>query len=165
MTLVIIVLIFLGFFALAYITKRRFGVLGLGLAAGVLLAQHAGGAVSDFFLINRVPVAPFTPSVLATVALTVLPALFLLFGGPSYSKKLPHIIGSVGFGLLATLLILGPLTTALPTEDAAVKQLLDIIADWQSAIIAGAIAVAVIDTVLLHSKKAASEKAGKGGKH
>lgn len=161
MTLVIILLILLGFVALAYITKRRFGVLGLGLAAGVLLAQHAGRAVAEFFVLNSVPVAPFTPIVLATVILTVLPALLLLIGGPTYSSKLPKIIGSIGFGLLATLLILGPLTVALPTEDATVKQLLDIIAEWQSAIIAGAIALAVIDTILQHSKKPAPEKAGK----
>lgn len=161
MTLVIIGIILLGFFTLAYVTKRRFGVLGLGLAAGMLLAQHASKTLAEFFVLNSVPVAPFTPLVLATVVLTLLPALLLLIGGPVYSKKLPTIIGAVGFGLLATLLVLGPLTMALPTEDATIRQLLAVIADYESGIITAAIAVAVVDTILQHSKKAAPEKAGK----
>lgn len=161
MTLVIIVAVLLALFALAFLTRRRFGVLGLALAAGVLLAQHADEAIADAIQIAGVPVEPFTYKAAAGIILTLLPALLLMIGGPKYLDKRAAIIGAVAFALLGTLLILGPLTTALPTLDFAVKSSLDTIAQYQSGIIAGAIAIAVLDTILLHGAK----PIGKHGKH
>lgn len=158
MTLVIIIVLMLALFGLAYGTKRRFGVLGLGLAAGVLLAQNASNFVSDLFRSFVIPVAPLTNDTAAIVVLTLLPALLLLIGGPKYFLKKPAIIGSIAFALLGTLLILGPLTTALPTSDPAVNTSLDFIADYQSLIVATSIAIAVVDTVLLHSTKSSSKR-------
>lgn len=161
MTLVIITVLAIALFGLAYGTKRRFGVLGLGLAAGVLLAQHATKFVSAQLKSYDVPVEPLTYDVSAIVVLTLLPALLLLVGGPKYFVKRSAVIGAVAFALLGTLLILGPLTTALPTEDTAIRQALLFVSKWQGTIIAIAIMAAVLDTVLLHTGKSTSPKHGK----
>ena len=161
MTLVIIVGIAIALFGLAYSTKRRFGVLGLGLAAGVLLAQNATSFVAGIFKSYDLPVEPLTYAVSATVTLTLLPALLLLVGGPSYISKRSAVIGATAFAVLGTLLILGPLTTALPTIDSGIKQMLDFIAQWQAAIIALAILAAVFDTILLHTGKSNARKHSK----
>lgn len=157
MTLVIIVGIALVLFGLAFGTKRRFGVLGLGLAAGVLLAQNAFGPVAEFFKDYVVPVGPLSYDTAAIVFLTLLPALLLLIGGPKYASKKAAILGSVAFALLGTLLILGPLTTELPTLEPAVKSTLDVIAQYQSVIVASAIIAAVIDTIMQHGSKSGSK--------
>ena len=133
-------------------------MLGLGLAAGVLLAQNASTFISTILEANNIPVAPLTYDISATVALTLLPALLLLVGGPSYVSKKAAALGAVAFAILGTLLILGPLTTALPTLDSGIKQILDLVAQWQGAIIAVAIIVAVFDTILLHTGKSSSSK-------
>ena len=161
MTLLIIIAIAIALFGLAFMTKRRFGVLGLGLAAGVLLAQNASKFVAGFLSINSVPVEPLTYDSAAVVSLTLLPALLLLIGGPKYFAKRPAVIGAAAFSVLGTLLILGPLTTALPTDDDTIRQVLNFVADWQAVIIAAAIVTAVLDTVLLHTGKSASPKHGK----
>ena len=158
MTLVIIIGIAIALFGLAYSTKRRFGVLGLGLSAGVLLAQNATNFIAKLLETNHIPVAPLTHDISATVALTLLPALLLLVAGPSYFSKRSAFIGATVFAVLGTLLILGPLTTALPTLDSGIKQTLDFIARWQGVIITVAIIAAVFDTILLHSSKPASRK-------
>ncbi len=161
MTLVIIIGILLILFGLAFITKRRFGVLGLALAAGVLLAQTAGKYVGDILEKNQFPVAPLTPDAAASVLLILLPALLLLVAGPRYSRARSVLIGSAAFAVLATLLILGPLTTALPTQDESIRQSLTVISNWQGVIITAGISVAVLDTLLLHSGKLSRSRHGK----
>lgn len=161
MTLVILVVIMIILFGLAFVRKRRFGVLGLALAAGVLLSQNAAGFVGSIYQTNLLPVAPLTYEVAASITLILLPALLLLIKGPSYMEKRSAILGAVGFALLGTLLILGPLTTALPTLDSGVKDALDLIAQWQGVLVAVGISAAILDTILLHSAKSSGSKHAK----
>lgn len=151
MTMVILIAIALSLFALAFVTRRRYGVLGLGLAAGVVLATNAKVFVSDFYEINRVPVAPFSTDAAAIVTLVLLPALLLLISGPSYSDKRLAIAGSAGFALLGTLLLLGPVATALPFNDPGMARTMSSIAAHQKTLVAIAIGLAVLDTILLHN--------------
>lgn len=161
MTLVIIVAVLLALFALAFLTKRRFGVLGLALAAGALLAANADDMMADFLQIGGIPVEPFSYNTAAIMFLTLLPALLLMLGGPKYTEKRTAFVGAVAFALLGTLLLLGPLTTTLPTLEPSIKATLDTIAQYQSGIIATAIAIAVLDTIFMHTAK----PIGKHGKH
>lgn len=151
MTMVILLAIALSLFVLAFITRRRYGVLGLGLAAGVVLAGNARSFVSDFYEINRVPVSPLTADAAAIVTLVLLPALLLLISGPAYQEKKVAIIGSVGFALLGTILLLGPVTTALPFDDPGMARTMSSIAAQQKTLVAIAIGLAVLDTILLHN--------------
>ena len=162
MTLMIIFVIALSLFAVAFFSKRRFGILGLALAAGALLAEQLTHDVSSILEHNNVPVQPLSFTAAASVGLILLPALVLLVSGPAYRSKVSAAIGSVAFALLATVLILGPLTTALPALEPQVWDALQFIAKYQSLLIAVAVIGAVLDTWLTHNAK---PKAGDKKKH
>lgn len=151
MTLVIIFVIALALFALAFLSKRRFGTLGLGLAAGALLATQLTRDVSILIENNRLPVEPLTSTAAASVGLILLPPLVLLLSGPTYKSKKSAIIGAVAFALMGTMLLLGPLTTALPALEPVVWATLEFIADYQSLLIAAAVVGAVLDSWLTHN--------------
>jgi len=162
MTIVLIVIIFGALTALAFVTKRRFGVLGLSLAAGVVLSQNATRYVSDFFANNSVPVEPLTYNSAAAITLIMLPPLVLMFGGPKYSSHKTAIFGAVGFGLLATFFLIGPLTSSLPPAQASVRDALLLISDWENVIVIIALLLALLDTFLVHG---ISKSPGKSRKH
>lgn len=153
MTLVIIIVIALSLFALAFMTKRRFGTLGLALAAGALLSDQLTRDVSTLIQKNDVPVDPLSPTTAASVALILLPALILLLSGPVYKSRKATIIGAVAFALMGTMLILGPLTANLPLLDEGVDAVLNFIATHESLLIAAGVIGAVIDSWLTHSTK------------
>lgn len=161
MTLVIIVVIILALFGLAFVTKRRFGVLGLGLAAGAILAQSWGREVAHWLESSHVPVQPLSYFTAATVLLILLPPLLLLIGGPKYNERKYAIIGSACFALLGTMLLIGPLTTDLPMADNNIRSVLVFVARWQNVLIACGIALAIIDTLLAHGPKLPGRKHSK----
>ena len=150
MTLIVILVVAIALFGLAFATKRRFGVLGLGLAAGVVLAEAATSYVATFLEQQGVPVAPLSYKGTATILLILLPALILLAGGPTYASKKAAVVGALGFALLGTFFLLGPLTTALPTDDPAIRDVLIKVAQSQDAIVVVALILALIDTLMVH---------------
>lgn len=158
MTLVIILAILIILFGLAFVTRRRFGVLGLALAAGVVLAQNATKYVSDFFEQNNILVTPLSYDSAATVCIILLPAIILLIGGPVYHSKKAALVGAFGFALLGTLFLLGPLTTALPAEDRSMRSALVTLSQWQNAIVVVALLLALIDTFMVHGAVARHHK-------
>lgn len=158
MTLVIILVILCALFGLAFVTKRRFGVLGLALAAGVVLAQSASHYVGQFFEQQGLPVAPLSYGSAATVLLILLPALLLLMGGPVYRSKKSAFVGALGFALLGTFFLLGPLTTALPADNQTIRSALVVIAQWQNVIVVVALVLALLDTFMVHGAVARHHK-------
>lgn len=157
MTLVVIFVIALSLFAVAFLSKRRFGTLGLALAAGALLSTQLTRNVSLLLEQNHVPVEPLSSTAAASVGLILLPALVLLVSGPAYKSKMGAAIGSAAFALMATVLILGPLTTALPALEPVVWTSLQFIAQYQSLLIAVAVIGAILDTWLTHNTKPKSK--------
>ncbi len=100
----------------AFISKRRFGLLGLALAAGATLSTiwsyDAGLVVSGTGIF---PEGPMTQA--ATQSLVVLlPALLLLFHGYAYKNIISRIIGSLLFAVLALAFLVEPIGYALPLE-------------------------------------------------
>lgn len=161
MTLVIIIAIALALFGLAFVTRRRFGVLGLGLAAGAILAQNWSREVARWLEDGHIPIQPLSHFTAATLILILLPPLLLLISGPKYSERKYAIIGSICFALLGTMLLIGPLTTDLPTTDSSIRSALISVARWQNVLIAVGIALAIIDTLLMHAPKFPSRKHSK----
>ncbi len=158
MTLVIILVILCALYGLAFMTRRRFGVLGLALAAGVVLAQSASRYVGQFFEQQSIPVAPLSPGSAATVLIILLPPLLLLMGGPVYRSKKSAFIGALGFALLGTFFLLGPLTTALPADDQVIRNALVVISQWQNVIVVIALVLALLDTFMVHGAVARHHK-------
>lgn len=152
MTFLILLGIVSVLFIAAFITKRRFGVLGLALSGGALLANNINQEVADFFERNSIGLGTIPHDTLAQCFLILLPAVLLLLGGPKYQKSLIRIVGSAAFAILAGLLLLGPLSEMINATGMA-RDVLLFFATYQSALIAIGVALAVADTLLLHSPK------------
>ena len=110
MTLIVILVVAIALFGIAFVTRRRFGILGLALASGVVLAQSATSYVGDFLEQQGLPVAPLSYNDTATIILIMIPSFILLAGGPTYSSKKMALVGAFGYALLGTFFLLGPLT-------------------------------------------------------
>ncbi len=104
-------------FALAFITKRRFGVLGLALAAGAMLSNLWAESLTPVIASAGVQVDIPPLITVVSVALILLPALFLLFNGPSYNKMVSRFIGALLFASLAFALLIEPIGSALVLQD------------------------------------------------
>lgn len=104
------------FFVSAYLTKRRFGLLGLALAAGSILSSlwsyEAG------LLVGAIGVFPSGPVTTAATlsAVVILPAVVLLFHGYTYKHMLGRIVGAAMFTLLALAFLVDPLGHAFVLE-------------------------------------------------
>lgn len=153
MTLVIIAGLAITLFAVAYLTKRRFGVLGLGLAAGLVLSQELTRYVAKFLQYGDFPVEPLKYTTAATILLILAPVIALLFAGPRYYDKHKTVISSLLFAALATIILMEPLARDLPTYDASIEPAMSWLAAHTSIIIVVGIIAALLDTLHMHTTK------------
>jgi hypothetical protein len=70
MTVLVSLVIALALFAVAYISRRRFGLLGLALTAGALLAEYMTRDLSRLITQYDIPVEPLGAVSAATIVLT-----------------------------------------------------------------------------------------------
>jgi hypothetical protein len=106
--ILICIVIALALFVSAFITKRRFGLLGLALATGSILSGIWGynaGLVASFF---GIPSGPITSAVVLALII-LLPAGVLLFHGYTYKTLVGRVIGASLFTLLALAFLVEPL--------------------------------------------------------
>lgn len=150
-------------FLLAFVMKRRFGVLGLALAAGSLLSTYWSDAVQAFLEEQGITLVQPPLAGVVAVSLALLPALLLLFGGPVYSSKFQRILGGLLFATMAFLVVLPSLTTVF-VIDPAVRPVIDSIAEYKNSILAALIVYATIDTMLAQGKSP-GRAAGKKKEH
>lgn len=104
-------------FALAYITKRRFGVLGLALCAGSLLSASWASTLTPWIESHGIVFVSPPLSAVVSALLILGPALLLLFSGPTYANAVQRIAGSVAFALLALVFLLQPIGVAMVFDD------------------------------------------------
>lgn len=144
-------------FAVAYFTKRRFGILGLALCAGALLSEMWTTTITP--LIRDAGVQLLTPplAMVVAVGLILLPAIVLLFNGPKYSKLTHRIVGAVAFALLATSFLLVPLGTGLVLDDTT-QEYYDFLVDNRNIIITAAIVYALFDIITYKPPKLKDKK-------
>ena len=134
-------------FALAYITKRRFGVLGLALCAGSLLSASWTSTLTPWVESHGVVfVSPPLSAVVSTL-LILGPALLLLFSGPTYSGQIQRIAGAMAFALLSFVFLLQPIGIAL-VFDETTSQLYDTIQQSSNLIIVVGILAALGDILI-----------------
>ena len=150
---IVFVVIILLLFALAYVTKRRFGVLGLALAAGSMLSElwaaQLTPVVRDAGLILQNP--PLITIV--SVVLVLLPAIFLLFSGPSYRGSPRRLFGAFLFASLAFALLVEPLGSALVLQGEG-RMIYEFFANNRVYIVTVGLIVAVFDLLGAHTAKA-----------
>lgn len=131
-----------------YLTKRRFGILGLALAGGSVMAGYWGEVGGLFFAAMDIYIGVLSPENLALIVITLLPALMLLLRGPSYHSSFQRLGASVLFTLLALALVLDPLQSLLvanPTGAVIFSNLMR----YRELIIAGGLALAFIDILFI----------------
>jgi hypothetical protein len=109
----ILVAVILALFVAAFVSKRRFGVLGLGLTAGATISPiwgvNAGFVVSSTGLIQE---GPFVNAI-AFSALILIPAVLFMFRGYTYKHLFGRVLGSLLFTLLAAAFLVGPIGATL----------------------------------------------------
>jgi hypothetical protein len=138
---------FLFLFLLAFLTKRKFGILGLGLAAGVCLNQLAGSVVTEWLSPFDASFNPLTSANVATIALTILPSLIFTFTGPRHHTVLPfyNLIFSLAYALIATTLLIAPITLGFPVDDPNARNIISLLSSIQLPILAFGILIAIFD--------------------
>jgi len=144
-------------FLLAFATKRRFGVLGLGLTAGALLSEYWTNGASSILHEQGVNLTvPPLESVVA-IALTLLPVLILFSNGPSYHQKSQRLIGSLLFAAMA-FLILFPVLNSIFIIEPNMEATVSAIATYGTNALALLIVLAIGDTALAGGGKHRSKK-------
>lgn len=154
--LVMLAILMAALFALSYLTKRRFGVLGLALCAGALLSTSWAATLTPWVESQGIV---FVSPPLAAVVSTLLilgPSLLLLFSGPTYSSQIQRIIGSIAFAILALVFLLQPIATAFVFDEMGL-QLYNMVHGSGNLIIVAGILLALGDILLTrhprHGKK------------
>lgn len=152
--------IFIVLFLLAYISKRRFGALGLALIAGATLSELWADKLTPIVADAGVTIDQPPLSVLVAAALIIVPALLLLTSGPSYHASHFRVIGALLFALLATALLIEPLGDVfwLTDENRTVYEWL---VTNKVYIVTFGIVIALFDLVGAHSAKSAPHKKSK----
>lgn len=143
----------------SFLSKRRFGLLGLALTAGATLSTiwsyDAGLIIASTGL---VPAGPMTNAV-ALSLVVLLPAIVLLFHGYRYKALFSRIIGSLLFTILAIAFLLEPIGFALPLEGNS-AYLYNQAVSYKEVVISVGVVLAVVD--LFFTKPAhVAEKKGK----
>lgn len=146
MNVVIVFLIVLGvLFAISFATKRRFGVLGLALAAGAMLSNLWSQELTPFVEQTGVVSISAPPlGSLVAAALILLPAVLLFFSGPTYKSGGHRVLGSLAFAVLALTLLLEPLGSALVLQDTG-KQVYDFFVQNRVFIVTAGLVFALFD--------------------
>lgn len=131
-------------FAGAFISKRRFGLLGLALTAGATLSTiwsyEAGLVVSATGL---VPEGVVTQAVTQSLVV-LLPAILLLFHGYAYKNLFARLVGSFLFAVLALAFLVEPIGFALPLTGVG-NTVYQTILDYKNVIISVGVILAVVD--------------------
>lgn len=151
MVLGVVIAVVVVLFVLAFVTRRRFGILGLGMAAGALLSYEVAPDVAGILQYLDIPVEPLSVATAAHVVLVLAPVVVLLFAGPKYRSPRAALIGSMVFAVFGAVLLLLPLSRDLALRDGASLPVLSALVSYDSMIIAICTALAVFDMANIHS--------------
>ena len=150
--IIIAIVLFIG----AFITKRRFGLLGLALAAGSLLSGIWG---YDIVLMTNgfgLPNAPLSTAIVTSV-IVILPAFVLLFHGYSYKNYIARVFGALMFTVLALAFLIDPLGHILmPVGFGA--DVYNWLVNYKTLIIGAGLILAIIDLFLTKPAHSSDKK-------
>ena len=145
--LFILVALLVALFALAYLTKRRFGVLGLALCAGSLLSASWATTLTPWVQSRGIDFVSPPLSAVVSALLILGPALLLLFSGPTYSGRLQRIAGAAAFAVLAFVFLLQPIGAAFVFNDST-SQLYNVVQQNSNLITVAGILAALGDILI-----------------
>ncbi|RWZ79749.1 MAG: hypothetical protein EOT04_00620 [Candidatus Chaera renei] len=152
--------LFAGLFVLAWLARRRFGVLGMALAAGAILSQNLADSLVNLLLSSGAPplFLSLNLRLLVPSLLILLPSLLLMLAGPKYFGRLTALVGAAGYAALGSLLLLGPVGDAVSgIQPLGAPSFLDAISRYRTSLVALLIVLAVIDAFGIHAAKPAGK--------
>lgn len=133
-------------FISAFITKRRFGLLGLALAAGSLLSSTWGYDINLAAGGFGVPNTPLATAIIMSLVI-LAPPIVLLFHGYTYKNHIARLIGAGLFTILALAFLIDPLGHILmPTGFG--KNVFDWLVNNRNFVIGAGLILAIIDLFL-----------------
>jgi hypothetical protein len=147
-------------FAAAFVTRRRFGLLGLALAAGSILSGIWGSTASLIVGAAGFNDTPTTTGITLAI-LVLLPSIVLLFHGATYKGILSRIIGAALFTLLALAFLIDPIGHLLTLQGYGAT-FYDWLVNHKALIIGSGLILAVVD---LFFTKAPTFSHNSKGKH
>lgn len=136
----------LGLFFASFASRRRFGLLGLALAAGSLLSKIWGYDAGLIASGLGIPSGPLTSAITLSI-IVILPAGLLLFHGYAYKTLIGRVVGSILFTLLAISFLIEPLGHVFVLQGVGTDIYNTILANRELIIGAGLI-IAVVDIFL-----------------
>lgn len=131
-------------FGMAYVTKRRFGVLGLALAAGAMLSELWAEKLTPVVASTGLQLMAPPLATVVAVVLVLLPAILLFTSGPTYTKKTERLIGALLFALLAVALLIEPLGSGLVLEGEALT-VYEYLYEYRVYIVTTGLVIALLD--------------------
>ena len=146
--MLIIAIIAAVLFVVTFVTKRRYGVMALGLAAGTVLASAWAVNLAAELSQDGLTIPGIGSLSLAAALLIVAPALLLSIGGPAYKKHLQSVIAAAAVAILGALLCLGFVSLDAGSKVGALGGLTQFASTNQPSLVAIGVAIAVIDMVL-----------------
>ena len=144
--ILICILIAAVLFAASFIHKRRFGLLGLALAAGSLLSGIWGYNAGLIVSALGFPSGPVATAV-TMAAIVLLPAAILLFHGSRYHNLFGRVLGASMFTLLALAFLIEPLSHVLMPQGVG-ADVYKLLVDNRNVIIGFGLIAAVVDLFL-----------------
>lgn len=144
--IVIFIAIAIFLFVSAYVTKRRFGLLGLALAAGSLLSEIWGYNAGLVAGIIGIPVTTYSSAIILSIII-LLPSVLLLFHGYAYKSPIARIIGASMFTLLALAFLVQPLGHILNVSGSS-GDFYNLLTENRNLIIGIGLSLSVVDLFL-----------------
>ena len=133
-------------FVSSFIHKRRFGLLGLALAAGSILSGIWGFDAQLIASALKIPDNTLSSAAILSI-IVLLPAGILLFHGSTYKSIIGRVVGASLFTILALAFLFEPLSHAMAPTDAGL-----VVYNWftdnKSVIIGLGLIAAVVDLFL-----------------
>lgn len=156
MNVIIVIALAVILFGLVFFSRRRFGMLGLALAAGVTVGSMWGA--DGGVLLSSVGILPSGSSTdaIALAILTMLPALLLLTKGKKTKKVGVKVLSGLLFVVMSLAALVGPLSLMLPLDATGVV-VYSTLLQYQSLIISAGIVVAVLDILFAKTPKPAPD--------
>ncbi len=151
MTYIIILALYAAvLFLIALLSRRSLGVPTLTLAAGALMANLWTNSLTPLVAQAGVATSRAPLASIVAVALTLLPAVVIMFRSHKTTSKHHSLFGSLMFAVLGVMLTYGAFSDAVAV-DAASKQYVTMIMQYQNIAITACICLAIL-SVLFYKK-------------
>lgn len=158
MTYIIVLLAYVAIlFAVAWTSRRSLGVPTLVLASGALLADLWTDSLTPVVAQAGLVVTKPPLTSIVAVAITLAPALLVMFRAHKTRSHKHSLVGSLIFAILAAMLTYSAFSGAV-VLDAASQQYATQITQYRAIIITVCVVLALLETVVIrHNKPHAKE--------